>query len=174
VLKLLSDKPVFDAQHGIYSHRLGNTWLVGGASNSGGAVLLQYFKLEQIREMTKQLDPENLTGLEYYPLPGVGERFPVNDPNMMPILEPLPGDSVTFFQGILEGIAGIEAHGYQLLHKLGAPKVTEIRTTGGGAQNPAWTRTRERIIGVPLKPARSNMAAYGTALLAAGHFAKAL
>ncbi len=174
VLKLLSDKPVFDAQHGIYSHRLGNTWLVGGASNSGGAVLLQYFKLEQIREMTKQLDPENLTGLEYYPLPGVGERFPVNDPNMMPILEPLPGDSVTFFQGILEGIAGIEAHGYQLLHKLGAPKVTEIRTTGGGAQNPAWTRIRERIIGVPLKPARSNMAAYGTALLAAGHFAKAL
>jgi len=172
VLKLLSDKPVFDAQHGIYSHRLGNTWLVGGASNSGGAVLLQYFKLEQIREMTKQLDPENLTGLEYYPLPGVGERFPVNDPNMMPILEPLPGDSVTFFQGILEGIAGIEAHGYQLLHKLGAPQVTEIRTTGGGAQNPAWTRIRERIIGVPLKPARSQMAAYGTALLAAGHFAK--
>jgi len=172
VLKLLSDKPIFDAQHGIYSHRLGKTWLVGGASNSGGAVLLQYFKIEQIREMTKQLDPENLTGLEYYPLPGVGERFPVNDPTMVPILEPLPGDSVTFLQGILEGIAGIEAHGYQLLQKLGAPKVTEIRTTGGGAQNPAWTRIRERIVGVPIKPARSQQAAYGTALLAAGHFAK--
>jgi sugar (pentulose or hexulose) kinase len=75
---------------------------------------------------------------------------------------------VTFFQGILEGIAGIEAHGYQLLHKLGAPKVAEIRTTGGGASNASWTRIRERIIGVPLKPARAELAAYGTALLAAG------
>jgi 7-cyano-7-deazaguanine reductase len=168
VLKLLSDKPVFATEHGVYSHRLGNHWLVGGASNTGGAVLLQYFKLEQIREMSKQINPEQLTGLEYYPLPGIGERFPVNDPNMQPILEPLPGDSVTFFQGILEGIAGIEAHGYQLLHKLGAPKVAEIRTTGGGASNASWTRIRERIIGVPLKPARAELAAYGTALLAAG------
>jgi D-ribulokinase len=172
VLKLLSDKPVFSAEHGVYSHRLLNRWLVGGASNSGGAVLLQYFKIEQMREMTPQLDPEHLTGLEYYPLPGMGERFPVNDPGMQPILEPLPGDSLTFFQGMLEGIAGIEAHGYQLLQKLGAPKVSEIRTTGGGAQNPAWTQIRERIVGVPIKPARSELAAFGTALLAAGLVAK--
>jgi sugar (pentulose or hexulose) kinase len=172
VLKLLSDKPVFAAEYGVYSHRLLNRWLVGGASNSGGAVLLQYFKIEQMREMTPQLDPEHLTGLEYYPLPGVGERFPVNDPNLQPIFEPLPGDSVSFFQGILEGIAGIEAHGYQLLHKLGAPKVSEIRTTGGGAQNPAWSRIRERIVGTPIKPARSELAAFGAALLAAGLVAK--
>ena len=172
VLKLLSDKPVFSAEHGVYSHRLLNRWLVGGASNSGGAVLLQYFKIEQMREMTPQLDPEHLTGLEYYPLPGIGERFPINDPGMQSILEPLPGDSITFFQGILEGIAGIEAHGYQLLHKLGAPKVSEIRTTGGGAQNPAWTQIRERIIGTPIKPARSELSAFGTALLAAGLVAK--
>ena len=172
VLKLLSDKPVFSAEHGVYSHRLLNRWLVGGASNSGGAVLLQYFKIEQMREMMTQLDPEHLTGLEYYPLPGIGERFPINDPGMQPILEPLPGDSVTFFQGILEGIAGIEAHGYQLLHKLGAPKVSEIRTTGGGAQNKAWTLIRERIVGVPIKPARSELSAFGTALLAAGLVAK--
>ena len=168
VLKLLSDKPVFAAEHGVYSHRLGNLWLVGGASNSGGAVLLQYFKVEQLRELTPQLDPENLTGLEYYPLPGTGERFPINDPNMQPILEPLPGDSVTFLQGMLEGIAGIEAHGYQLLHKLGAPKISEVRTTGGGAKNPAWTRIRERIVGAPMKPAHSELAAFGTGLLAAG------
>jgi 7-cyano-7-deazaguanine reductase len=172
VLKLLSDKPVTSAEHGVYSHRLLNRWLVGGASNSGGAVLLQYFKVEQMREMTPQLDMEHLTGLEYYPLPGIGERFPINDPGMQPILEPLPGDSITFFQGMLEGIAGIEAHGYQLLHKLGAPKVSEIRTTGGGAQNPAWTQLRTRIIGTPIKPARSEMSAFGAALLAAGLVAK--
>jgi len=174
VIKLLSEKPVFAAEYGVYSHRLGRHWLAGGASNSGGAVLLQYFKIEQIQEMTKQLDPNNLTGLAYYPLPGVGERFPVNDPEMVPVLEPLPGDSVTFFQGILEGIAGIEAHGYQLLQKLGGPKVSEIRTTGGGAGNAPWTRIRERVIGTPIKPARSDQAAFGTACLAAGLFAKTL
>jgi hypothetical protein len=167
VLKLLSDKPVFEPEHGVYSHRLGNLWLTGGASNAGGAVLLQYFKLEQIREMSKAINPEQFTGLEYYPLPGIGERFPINDPGMLPVLEPLPGDSQTFFQGMLEGIAGIEAHGYQLLRKLGAPQVTEIRTTGGGAQNAAWTRIRERVIGVPFKPARSELSATGTAWLAA-------
>jgi len=170
VLKLLSDKPVFSPEHGVYSHRLGRYWLVGGASNSGGAVLLQYFKVEQIREMTPLLDPESFTGLEYYPLAGVGERFPLNNPKMTAVLEPLPGDSVTFLQGMLEGIARIEAQGYQLLTKLGAPPLTEVRTTGGGSQNPAWKRIRERILGVEIKKARSELAAYGAARLAAGLF----
>jgi len=168
VLKLLSEKPVFSPEHGVYSHRLGKYWLAGGASNSGGGVLQQYFKVEQMREMTPLLDPEHFTGLEYYPLPDIGERFPVNDPDMSPRLEPLPGDSVTFFQGMLEGIAHIEAMGYGLLHKLGAPKLTEVRTTGGGSRNPAWTRIRERTLKVKVMPARSGMAAYGAALLASG------
>lgn len=168
VLKLLSDKPVFSPEHGIYSHRLGRHWLAGGASNSGGAVLLQYFKLEQMREMTPLLDPENFTGLDYYPLPDIGERFPVNNPEMMPRLEPLPGDSITFFQGMLEGIARIEAQGYELLQKLGAPALSKVLTAGGGAKNPAWERIRERILKVKLEKARSEHAAYGSALLAAG------
>jgi 7-cyano-7-deazaguanine reductase len=172
VLKLLSEKPVFSREHGIYSHRLGNYWLAGGASNSGGAVLLQYFKVAQMQEMTPLLDPENFTELDYYPLPDIGERFPVNNPEMMPRLEPLPGNSITFFQGMLEGIARIEAQGYELLHKLGAPEITRVYTAGGGAKNPAWERIRERILQVSMKKARSGHAAYGSALLAAGIVAK--
>ena len=172
VLKLLSNEPLFSAEHGVYSHRLGNRWLTGGASNSGGATLLQYFKVEQMREMTPLLEPDNPTGLHYYPLPDVGERFPIHDPNMQPKLEPLPGNSVTFFQGMLEGIAKIEADGYQLLHKLGGPAVREIRTTGGGSRNPAWQRIREHTLGVSLKRPVSEMAAYGAALLAAGRVEK--
>jgi 7-cyano-7-deazaguanine reductase len=172
VLKLLSDKPVFSPEHGVYSHRLGTQWLAGGASNSGGAVLLQYYKVEQMREMTPLLDPEHFTGLDYYPLPDIGERFPVNNPEMVPRLEPLPGDSVTFFQGMLEGIARIEAQGYELLGKLGAPALSTVYTTGGGAKNPAWERLRERILGVTLEKPRSEHAAYGSALLAAGMVSK--
>ena len=172
VLKLLSNKPLFSVEHGVYSHRLGKRWLVGGASNSGGTTLLQYFKLEQMRELTPMLEPDNPTGLDYYPLPDVGERFPINDPHMVPKLEPLPGNSVTFFQGMLEGITNIEAQGYRLLHKLGGPALREIRATGGGSHNPGWRRIRQRILGVPLKNPRSEMAAYGAALLAAGQVEK--
>ncbi len=168
VLKLLSEKPVFSLEHGVYSHRLGKYWLAGGASNSGGAVLLQYFKVEQMREMTPLLDPENFTGLDYYPLPDIGERFPINNPEMTPRLEPLPGNSVTFFQGMLEGIARIEAQGYELLEKHGAPILNKVYTTGGGSQNPAWGDIREKILRVKLEKPRSGHAAYGSALLAAG------
>jgi len=168
VLKLLTDKPVFAPEHGVYSHRLGRYWLAGGASNSGGAVLLQYFDAGQMEQMTPLLDPEHFTGLDYYPLLDIGERFPHNDPKKTAVLEPLPNNSVTFFQGLLEGIARIEAQGYELLQQLGAPAVSEVRTTGGGGRNPAWQRLRERILGVPIKKPVSDQAAYGSALLAAG------
>ena len=38
-IKMLSDTRVDDSELGIYSHRLGDQWLVGGASNVGCAVL---------------------------------------------------------------------------------------------------------------------------------------
>lgn len=172
VLKLLVLRPVFSVAHGVYSHRLGKYWLAGGASNSGGAVLLQYFDEQQLRELTPMLDPEHSTDLEYYPLPGVGERFPINDAQMEPKLEPLPGDSATFLQGLLEGIARIEARGYQVLVELGAPPVTTVWTIGGGSRNPAWTRIRERTLGIKLETPRSEHPAYGAALLAAGVVAR--
>ena len=48
VLKVLSDEPVFAARYGVYSHRLGERWLVGGASNAGGSVLRRFFTAQQI------------------------------------------------------------------------------------------------------------------------------
>ncbi len=168
VLKLLSDRPVFSPAHGVYSHRLGRWWLAGGASNSGGAALAKFFSPEQLRTLTPKLKPDVPTGLDYYPLPATGERFPVNDPLFPPRLEPRPPDDTVFLQGMLEGIARIEAQGYALLAQLGAPKLKAVFTTGGGAQNAAWERIRARQLGVPLRHARSEQAAYGTALLAAG------
>ena len=167
-LKLLSDQRVVSPRNGVYSHRLGRYWLAGGASNSGGNVLLQYFSLEQLQEMTPLLDPDTSTDLGYYPLAEPGERFPVYDPRMPPKLEPLPSDSLMFLQGILEGMANIEAQGYAALAELGAPQPSAIWTTGSGAQNSAWTKIRERILGIKLSQARSEHAAYGAALLAAG------
>ncbi|MFB6261580.1 MAG: FGGY-family carbohydrate kinase [Thiohalorhabdaceae bacterium] len=167
-LKVVSESPVFAPEYGIYSHRLGRRWLPGGASNSGGAVLLCYFTTEELAALTPHLDPETLTGLDYRPLPATGERFPDNDPQLAPRIEPIPEDRVIFLQGLLEGIAGIEARGYRRLAELGAPYPASVRTAGGGATNPAWTRIRERLLGVPVIPAETTEAACGAARLAMG------
>ena len=166
VIKVLSDRYLSDWHHGIYSHRLDKLWLVGGASNCGGAVLLQYFTRQALAAMTPRLQAQQPTGLDYYPLPATGERFPVNDPDKQAVLTPRPADEVRFFQAILEGIAAVEAEGYRQLTKHGAPWPTIIRTVGGGAVNRPWMMIRQRLLQVPVTIARHQQAAFGAALLA--------
>ena len=166
VCKVISDKPIVSTKFGVYSQPFGEYWLVGGASNSGGAVLRQYFTDTQMQQMTAQLDPEHSTGLDYYPLPAVGERFPSNDPALTPRLTPRPENDVEFFQGLLEGIAQIEYNGYRRLQELGAPYPTTLRSVGGGAKNPAWTQIRSRVLKIRMVDVMHNEAAYGSALLA--------
>jgi D-ribulokinase len=166
VVKLLSRSRVDDSRYGIYSHRLGNLWLVGGASNTGGAVLKAFFSAAELEHLSKQIVPNQLTGLDYYPLLQSGERFPVNDPDLRPRLTPRSADPVIFLQGLLEAMARIEAQGYARLQQLGATPLIHVQTAGGGAQNPAWTMLRQQQLGVPVTPADQTEAAYGTALLA--------
>ena len=165
-VKLLSAKPVFAPQYGIYSHRIGDTWLAGGASNSGGAALLQHFSRETMAALAPRLDPASPTGLDYYPLPKAGERFPVNDPSYLPRLDPRPGDDAVFFQALLEGIANIEALGYRRLAELGATPIKTMRSVGGGASNAGWSAIRLRALRVPFLDSASLEAAAGTARLA--------
>lgn len=165
-LKLLSETPVFAPDFGIYSHRIGDQWLAGGASNTGGAAIGAYFSKDDIARLTPPLEPSVPTGLDYYPLPKPGERFPINDPHFPPRLEPRPADDRVFFQGILESIARIEAEAYAKLGALGASRLASIRTAGGGAANSAWTAIRLKALGVPEKPSLSEHAAVGTARLA--------
>ena len=166
VLKVLCEQPVFAAQYGVYSQPLLDQWLAGGASNSGGAVLLKYFTQSQLQQMTPLLRPERPTGLDFYPLVQRGERFPVNDPDMAPRLSPRPDSEVEFFQAMLEGMAHIEKRGYDLLHSLGAPYPKKIFTNGGGAVNEPWRRIRQNNLQTPVTNARHVQAAYGAALIA--------
>ena len=171
VLKLISNIPIFSPKHGIYSHRLNKKWLVGGASNSGAKVLQHYFSQSQIDDMTKFLTPEALTHLNYYPLIATGERFPIADAKKKAVLTPRPESDQLFFQGILEGIAKIEAQGFQKLMELGAPNITTIRSVGGGSKNTAWTKIRKNCLDKKhlkidmITPLQTD-AAYGVALLA--------
>ncbi len=167
VMKVVSAKPVFAPEFGVYSHRLGDRWLAGGASNSGGAVLLHYFSVEEIEKLSRQIDPEHDSGLDFYPLLRPGERFPVNDPQYPPRIDsPDAHPHALFLHGLLEGIARIEALAYRRLHELGAPRPTRVFTAGGGARNATWATMRERILGRPVVTAKQTEAAYGAALLA--------
>lgn len=173
-IKLISDKPVFAAEYGIYSHRLGDKWLVGGASNSGGAVIKAYFTAEQIESLSQYVNPDISNGLDYYPLLAPGERFPISDINKQPVLSPRPNSDSQFFQGILEGIAKIEKLAFDKLMELGAPYPTRIVTMGGGSRNESWRIIREKRCNIPILNADISEAAFGAALLARQNFNDAI
>jgi D-ribulokinase len=166
VIKLVAERPVFDVASGVYSHRLGDLWLPGGASNVGGQVLAKFFSTDDLARLRVRIDPERPSGLDYYPLPAPGERFPIADPTLRPVLEPRPADDALFLQGLFEGTAKVERLAYDRLSALGAPAVTAVRSVGGGASDPVLTRIRARALGVPMPAALGTEAAYGTALLA--------
>jgi sugar (pentulose or hexulose) kinase len=166
VVKLLSGLPIFAPEFGIYSHRIGSTWLAGGASNTGGKVIEQFFPRDRLAELSASLNAETPTGLNYYPLLKPGERFPISDPKLPPRLEPRPRDDGTFLQAILEGVAEVEALAYRKLAELGAPRLRSIRTVGGGAANAAWAKIRERKLAATFKRAESQEACAGVARLA--------
>lgn len=165
-LKLLSSSPVQASEYGIYSHRFGNFWLTGGASNTGGQVLRQFFSDKQLKELSLKIDYTQPTNLDYYPLLKPGERFPINNPNQLPKLSPRPDDEVKFLQGLLESIARIETQGYEKLQELGATRLKKVYTAGGGAKNEVWQKIRKQFLKVPVKPSPNTDAGYGTAILA--------
>lgn len=140
-IKLLSTEYVEDAARGIYSHRLDDMWLVGGASNVGCAVLRQQgFTDTDLVRLSNGIDPNISSGLNYYPLISVGERFPVADSLKAPVLDPKPVISPEngseecidtqwrrrYLHGILEGVAEVEREGYKQLMQLGATPITEV------------------------------------------------
>ncbi|MFZ5524963.1 MAG: FGGY-family carbohydrate kinase [Pseudomonadota bacterium] len=168
VLKQLSARRVEAPEYGVYSHRYGDLWLVGGASNAGAGILRQYFDDAQLNALSAQIDPLRDSQLDYYPLTKTGERFPVNDARLAPRLEPRPENNAEFLHGLLQGLARIEAAGYARLAELGAPPLERVVTNGGGAKNTMWGAMRERMLGVPVSAGKHSEAAYGSALLCTG------
>ncbi|MGA0134409.1 MAG: TIGR01459 family HAD-type hydrolase [Opitutales bacterium] len=166
VLKVLGDRPVFSPAHGVYSHRIGDRWLIGGASNCGGRTLLAHFTTERMSELEGAMDASLPTGHDYYPLPSPGERFPHADATMQPRLSPRPAKDPEFLQGILEGLTKVEAAGYARLHELGGPRLRTVRHLGGGTRSRTWMALRARALDAPCLAALDEEAAAGTARLA--------
>ena len=166
VLKQFSPIPITGP--GISCHRVAGRWLVGGASNAGAGILRRFFNDSQIRELSRQINPQEPTGLQLRPLPSPGERFPIDDPLLAPVLEPRPISDARYLQALLEGLTAIEAAGWARLAQLGAPPVQRLITLGGGAQNPQWRALRQQLLGIPVLNRPHLSAALGMARLAAG------
>ncbi len=166
VLKILSDRPVTSQKYGVYSQPYFDQWLVGGASNCGARILSHFFSYQQIMALSEQVAVELPTGLHYYPLLLPGERFPKNDPCKQPQLEPRPESDVVFFQALLESLSQVEKQGYECLQRLTGMTVDRIVTVGGGSQNAAWQKLREKNLKATIQTVMHSEAAYGSALLA--------
>lgn len=162
-IKLFSDTRIDAPELGLYAHRIGAGWLVGGASNTGGGVLRSFYSDAEIEALSHRIDPQTETELDYYPLLEPGERFPINDPALPPRMTPRPQDDAVFLHGLLEGIARIERRAYDALHQAGAPFPSRVLTAGGGARNDVWSAIRARVLGVPVASAPATEAAIGTA-----------
>ncbi len=164
-IKVLSQNRIDDPEIGLYAHRVADNWLVGGASNTGGAVLAFYFSKDQLQSISAKIDPQQPSEFDYYPLLRPGERFPFNDPHLAPQLTPRPGSDADFLHGLLESIANIEAMCYRAIEARGGDFPSKIFTAGGGAKNATWTAIRARVLGIEPKESLETEAAVGTARL---------
>ena len=99
------------------------------------------------------------------PLNSKGERFPINNSNLEPILGPRPVSDSLYLHALFEGLATIELKGWGRLEKLTGSLPKKIITIGGGSKNPQWRKIREKIINIPIVSCKTTTS-FGTALLA--------
>ena len=163
VLKKTIKQPINYA--GITSHKINGEWICGGSSNAGCGVLSKFFCDEEIEELSRQINPLKKTNLNFLPLNSKGERFPINDPQLEPIVDPRPVSDALFLHGLLEGLANIELKGWEKLQNITGSYPDKIVTIGGGSRNPQWRSIRERILKIPVVTC-DKTTSFGTALIA--------
>ena len=163
VVKKINKVPI--KEKGITTHRVCEDWICGGASNAGCGILSKFFSDLEIKELSRQINTSKETSLDLLPLNSKGERFPVNNPLLEPILEPRPVSDSLYLHALFEGLARIELKGWEKLYELTGSLPKRIVTVGGGSKNPQWRAIREKIINIPIVSCKKTTS-FGTALLA--------
>jgi len=163
VLKRIIDKPI--KEKGITTHKVNGAWICGGASNAGCGILSKFFSDLEIKELSRQINTSKKTSLNLLPLNSKGERFPIENHNLEPILGPRPVSDSLYLHALFEGLANIELKGWEKLRELTGSLPKKIITIGGGSKNPQWRKIREKIIDIPVVSCNKTTS-FGTALLA--------
>ncbi len=162
VVKKIIDNPI--KEKGVTTHKVGSNWVCGGASNAGCGILSKFFSDLEIEELSRQINTSKNTSLNLLPLNSKGERFPINNSDLEPILGPRPVSDSLYLHALLEGLANIELKGWEKLNELTGSLPKKIITVGGGAKNPQWRKIREKIINIPIVSCKKTTS-FGTALL---------
>ena len=163
VVKKINKTPI--KEKGITTHRVCEDWICGGASNAGCGILSKFFSDLEIKELSRQINTSKKTSLNLLPLNSRGERFPVNNPYLEPILSPRPVSDSLYLHALFEGLARIELKGWEKLYELTGSIPKRIVTVGGGSKNPQWRAIRENILNIPIVSSKKTTS-FGTALLA--------
>ncbi len=163
VVKKIIDYPI--KEKGITTHKVCGNWICGGASNAGCGILSKFFSDLEIKELSRQINTSKNTSLNLLPLNSKGERFPINNSNLEPILGPRPVSDSLYLHALFEGLANIELKGWERLQELTGSLPKKIITVGGGSNNPQWRKIREKIINIPIVSCKKT-SSFGTALLA--------
>ena len=163
VVKKIIDNPI--KEKGITTHRVSGEWICGGASNAGCGILSKFFSDLEIKELSRQINTSKNSSLNLLPLNSKGERFPINNSHLEPVLGPRPVSDSLYLHALFEGLAKIELKGWERLQELTGSLPKKIITVGGGSKNPQWRKIREKIINIPIVSCNKTTS-FGTALLA--------
>jgi sugar (pentulose or hexulose) kinase len=168
VVKGVSEKLLVDPAGAVYSHRhVDGWWLPGGASNVGGGALAHGSGVRDLRALDRAAAERGPATVITYPLIGVGERFPVVDPNARSFLVGSPADDIERHRATLEGVAFVERLAYDRLAALGADIGASIASAGGGGRSAVWNRIRATVLDRTLLLPRNPTTAAGACVLAA-------
>jgi len=163
VVKKIIDKPIKEKV--IKTHRVSGEWICGRGLNAGCGILSQFFSDLEIEELSRQINPSKNTSLNLLPLISKGERFPINNFNLKPILSSRPVSDSLYLHALFEGLANIELKGWEKIGELTGSLPKKIITIGGGSKNPQWRKIREKIINIPIVSCNKTTS-FGTALFA--------
>jgi xylulokinase len=164
-IKGIAARPVQDQTGSIYSHRHPDgSWIVGGASNVGGAALNRRFGLAVLQELEPWL-PRSTTHL-VYPLEGAGDWFPLWLPGGRRFVAGASPGREASLLATYEGIAFVERLAYERLEKFGL-RIRRVTAAGGTNLSQAFLTIRATLLPAPLLTVEHCGAAKGAALLAA-------
>ena len=135
MVKKIIDNPI--KKKGITTHRVNGNWICGGASNAGCGILSQFFSDLEIKELSRQINPLRNTSLNLLPLNSKGERFPIYNSNLEPILGPRPVSDSLYLHALFEGLAKIELKGWEKISKLTGSLPKKIITIGEVQKTPS-------------------------------------
>ena len=167
VLKGVTSQPLQDPLGVVYSHRSPDgTWLPGGASSVGAAILSNTFPGENLTHLTEVASSREPTTVAY-PLAGKGERFPFLAPQAEGFVLGVSVDPADQCAALMEGVAFVERLCLDYMDMCGAPTGGQMTFTGGASQNTAWNQLRCDVLGRPVRLPAGTGSAMGMAILAA-------